>query len=91
MASQEDLGFQALHGFDGPVASEAFLGIVAVLTVAALSSSQSLSEKNLPRAGGKKRWSIKYKRSIDCKHPKGFSQKNYCARKARGGHYIDRS
>lgn len=79
MDSQEDLGLQALLGF------------AAVLMVAALSSSRSLSERNLPRAGGKKRWSLKYKRSIDCKHPKGFSQKNYCARKARGGHYLERS
>jgi thiol-disulfide isomerase/thioredoxin len=28
------------------------------------------------RGGGK--WSLKYKRSINCKHPKGFSQKQYC-------------
>jgi thiol-disulfide isomerase/thioredoxin len=26
--------------------------------------------------GGK--WSLKYKRSINCRHPKGFSQKQYC-------------
>lgn len=26
--------------------------------------------------GGK--WSLKYKRKINCKHPKGFSQKQYC-------------
>lgn len=26
--------------------------------------------------GGK--WSLKYKRSIDCKHPKGFSQRQHC-------------
>ena len=26
----------------------------------------------------KKKWSAKYKRSIDCKNPKGFSQKQYC-------------
>lgn len=24
------------------------------------------------------KWSLKYKRSIDCKRPKGFSQKQYC-------------
>jgi hypothetical protein len=35
--------------------------------------------------GGK--WSIKYKRSINCKRPKGFSQKNYCARQKRHGKY----
>lgn len=26
--------------------------------------------------GGK--WSMKYKKSINCKKPKGFSQKQYC-------------
>jgi len=26
--------------------------------------------------GGK--WSLKYKRSINCKHPKGFSQRQHC-------------
>ena len=25
-----------------------------------------------------RRWSRKYKLSIDCKNPKGFSQKQYC-------------
>jgi hypothetical protein len=29
----------------------------------------------------KRRWSLKYKRSINCKKPKGFSQKQYCKRK----------
>jgi hypothetical protein len=28
------------------------------------------------RVGGK--WSIKYKKSINCSHPKGFSQKQHC-------------
>jgi len=32
---------------------------------------------------------LKYKRSIDCSHPKGFSQKNYCKRRKRGGAYRD--
>jgi hypothetical protein len=26
----------------------------------------------------KRKWSMKYKKSINCKRPKGFSQKNYC-------------
>jgi len=26
--------------------------------------------------GGK--WSLKYKKSINCRHPKGFSQKQHC-------------
>jgi hypothetical protein len=41
---------------------------------------------NSPRAG-KKRWSVKQKRGINCSSPKGFSQKQYCKRKARGGGY----
>lgn len=24
------------------------------------------------------KWSLKYKRSINCKHPKGFSQRQHC-------------
>jgi len=28
------------------------------------------------------KWSMKYKRSIDCNNPKGFSQKQYCQNKA---------
>ncbi len=28
------------------------------------------------RIGGK--WSIKYKKSINCRRPKGFSQKQHC-------------
>jgi hypothetical protein len=28
------------------------------------------------KTGGK--WSMKYKRSINCNHPKGFSQKQHC-------------
>jgi len=44
---------------------------------------------NAPRKGMKRRWSVGYKRSIDCSHPKGFSQKNYCKRQRRGGKYRD--
>jgi|688.fasta_scaffold309455_2 hypothetical protein len=42
---------------------------------------------NKPRVGGKKRWSVKYKKTIDCNNPKGFSQKQYCKRKRKGGNY----
>uniref|UniRef100_A0A6C0B9F6 Thioredoxin domain-containing protein n=1 Tax=viral metagenome TaxID=1070528 RepID=A0A6C0B9F6_9ZZZZ len=35
--------------------------------------------RNRTRRGGK--WSLKYKRSIDCKRPKGFSQKQHCKSK----------
>jgi hypothetical protein len=39
-------------------------------------SDNSSSNKKKERIGGK--WSRKYKKSIDCKNPKGFSQKQYC-------------
>ena len=32
--------------------------------------------KSNKKIGGK--WSLKYKRSINCNHPKGFSQKQHC-------------
>lgn len=45
-------------------------------------------EYNKLRAGGKKRWSVKYKKSINCSSPNlGFSQKQYCKRKRKGGKY----
>ena len=31
----------------------------------------------------KRKWSNKYKKSINCKNPKGFSQKQYCKSKKR--------
>ena len=34
-----------------------------------------------------KKWSRKYKTSINCSNPKGFSQKQYCKRQKRGGSY----
>ena len=30
------------------------------------------------RKAKKHRWSLKYKKSINCRRPKGFSQKQYC-------------
>jgi len=43
-----------------------------------------VKKNNIRQNGGKKtlkkrrRWSLKYKRSINCKRPRGFSQKQYC-------------
>ena len=31
----------------------------------------------------KRKWSLKYKKSINCKRPKGFSQKQFCRSKNR--------
>jgi hypothetical protein len=42
---------------------------------------------NRPRKGMKSRWSVKYKKSINCNNPKGFSQIQFCKRKKRGGSY----
>jgi hypothetical protein len=46
---------------------------------------------NKPRSGGKRRWSVKYKKKINCSDPKGFSQIQYCKRKRRGGKYKNES
>ena len=32
----------------------------------------------IARKTRKHKWSLKYKRSINCKHPKGFSQRQHC-------------
>lgn len=39
-------------------------------------STSSKRSKKRGQTGGK--WSLKYKRSINCKHPKGFSQRQHC-------------
>jgi hypothetical protein len=42
---------------------------------------QKLLELPTPQTGGKKggrKWSMKYKRSINCNTPRGFSQRQYC-------------
>lgn len=39
-------------------------------------STSSKHSKKRGQTGGK--WSLKYKRSINCKHPKGFSQRQHC-------------
>ena len=44
---------------------------------------------NKPRKGMKRRWSTKYKKSINFNNPKCFSQRQFCKRKRRGGAYKD--
>ena len=34
--------------------------------------------KDKTKKNKKRKWSMKYKKSIDCNDPKGFSQKQYC-------------
>jgi hypothetical protein len=48
---------------------------------------ESFNESYTKPRSGKKRWSVKYKKSINCSNPKGFSQKQYCKRKRKGGKY----
>ena len=31
----------------------------------------------------RKKWSLKYKRSINCKKPKGFSQRQHCGKRPK--------
>jgi hypothetical protein len=52
-----------------------------------ISTFELFEDYNKPRGGGKKRWSVKYKKKINCNNPKGFSQIQYCKRKRRGGRY----
>lgn len=40
--------------------------------------------------GGKGKWSRKYKKSINCNHPRGFSQKQYCKYSRKGGRTLKR-
>jgi hypothetical protein len=37
-----------------------------------------MTKKMTKRNKTKRKWSNKYKKSINCNHPKGFSQKQYC-------------
>ena len=36
------------------------------------------NNKNNKNNKSKKGWSLKYKKSINCKRPRGFSQRQYC-------------
>jgi hypothetical protein len=46
------------------------------ITTRKIKMRKSRKNKGKKYNGGK--WSLKYKRSIDCKHPRGFSQKQHC-------------
>ena len=88
--------FKMLSTFQAISSQEGFDEVVSVDNRAELAKivgdwekEKELKEKyNAPRTGKKKkRWSVKYKKGINCSNPKGFSQKNYCKRKSRGGKY----
>ena len=42
-----------------------------------------VSKKLLNKNKKTRKWSDKYKKSINCKNPKGFSQKAHCAGKKK--------
>lgn len=67
---------------DGPTYKK---GDILKKTMDQLQAIEALA--NAPREGMKTRWSVRYKKSIDCNNPKGFSQKQYCDRQDRGGDY----
>ena len=67
----EKKGYRPLSNFKHYV--EKYLGETDVVNPLRTSKS---SLKRSPSKGGK--WSAKYKRSIDCNNPKGFSQKQHC-------------
>ncbi len=41
-------------------------------------SNKTHSKRTRTTRTSKHKWSLKYKRSIDCNHPKGFSQRQHC-------------
>ena len=49
--------------------------------------NKTKSRKPKKKSRKSKKWSIKRKRSINCKHPRGFSERQYCRRQSRGGKY----
>lgn len=62
--------------FNVPVSGIDTFLIYAKRYFGSLSPRKSSSSKRSVSRGGK--WSAKYKKSIDCKRPKGFSQKQHC-------------
>ncbi len=47
--------------------------------------SRGSISKQITNSPGKRKWSDKRKRKINCKRPKGFSEKAHCASKKRRG------
>ena len=49
----------------------------------------SLRQKDINKQGVAEEWSQKYKSSINCSHPKGFSQKAHCAGKKKHNESVE--
>ena len=47
--------------------------------------SRGSISKQITKAPGKRKWSDDRKRKINCRRPKGFSEKAHCASKKRRG------
>ena len=43
-----------------------------------LKKTSTYRKKNKTKKAKTRKWSMKYKKSINCKKPKGFSQKQHC-------------
>jgi len=46
------------------------------------SSRKKSLEKGTLKKNSPRKWSDKYKKSINCKKPKGFSQRQFCLKKS---------
>ena len=46
------------------------------------SSRKKSLEKSTLKKNSPRKWSDKYKKSINCKKPKGFSQRQFCLKKS---------
>jgi len=46
--------------------------------------SRGSISKQITKAPGKRKWSVKRKRKIDCSRPRGFSERAHCASKKGG-------
>lgn len=47
--------------------------------------SRGSMPQQITKAPGKRKWSAKRKRNINCARPRGFSEKAHCASKKRRG------
>jgi len=47
--------------------------------------SRGSISKQITNSPGKRKWSDKRKRKINCRRPKGFSERAHCASKKRRG------
>jgi hypothetical protein len=74
----KELSLDEGNQFTGALAKARAKGL-SEFTVGGKTFKVKNSKKIVKEAELTEKWSRKYKRSIDCSHPKGFSQKAHCA------------